>query len=262
MMTETATAWQVEVEAAELYESHFVPAIFQRWAEELVRFAGLKPGQRALDVACGTGAVARAAKTSVGSSGDVAGCDLNSGMLEVARRTAPEIDWVQCDAADLSFDDDTFDAVICQSALMFFPDPAAAVREMARVTRPGGQVVLQAWGRTSAYEMLANVFDEVASPDAAAIIRAPFGMPEMATVQDLATGAGLHVEEARTHWDVAEFESMDSFVRTEIMASPMATMIDPNVVIEAAAPEMKPFEQASGEAILPLSGHFVRARAS
>ena len=193
-MTQASTAWQVEVEAAGLYESHFVPAIFQRWAEELVRFAGLQPGQRVLDVACGTGAVARAAAEPVGQGGQVTGCDLNAGMLEVARQTAPEIDWVQSDATALAFDDDEFDVVICQSALMFFPDPGAAVSEMVRVARPGGSVVLQAWGPSSAYEMLAEVFDEVASADAAAIIRAPFGMPEMGTLQKLADDAGLTIE--------------------------------------------------------------------
>lgn len=260
-MAQAPTAWQVEIRAAELYESHFVPAIFRRWAEELVRFADLKPGQHVLDVACGTGAVARAAADAVGPEGNVAGADLNAGMLEVARRMAPDIDWVQSDAASLEFEDDTFDVVICQSALMFFPDPEAAVREMARVTKPGGAVVLQSWGRSKGYEMLAEVFDDVTSPDAAAIIRAPFRMPEMGRIQDLATSAGLSIEEARTHWDVAEFSSMDDFIRTEIMASPMATMIDPDVVLAAAGPVMQPFQQSSGAAVIPLSGHFVRAAA-
>ena len=145
---------------------------------------------------------------------------------------------------------------------MFFPDPAAAVSEMVRVTRPGGSVVLQTWGPSSAYEMLAEIFDEVASPDAAAIIRAPFAIQEMETVRDLASDAGLAIEEARTHWDVAEYESIGGFVGTEIMASPLATMVDPDLVLAVAEPLMKPFEQVSGEAILPLSGHFVRGRVS
>lgn len=258
-MTQAPTTWQVEIEAAELYEAHFVPAIFGRWAEELVRFAGLQPGQQVLDVACGTGAVARAAHAIVGPTGAVTGCDLNAGMLEVARQTAPDITWVQSDAAALAFADDTFDAVICQSALMFFPEPATAMREMVRVAKPGGIVVLQSWGRSKGYEMLAEVFDEVASPDAAAIIRAPFGMPEMETVQQIVTGSGLSIDTARTHWDVAEFDSMDGFVRTEIMASPLATMVDPEEILTAAIPVMQPFQQASGSAVIPLSGHFVRA---
>lgn len=258
-MAQAPTAWQVEVEAAELYDSHFVPAIFQRWAEELVRFADLQPGQHVLDVACGTGAVARAAAEVVGPQGRVTGSDLNAGMLEVARRAAPHIDWVQSDAASLDFEDDSFDVVICQSGLMFFPDPAVAVREMARVAKPGGSVVLQTWGRSKGYEMLAEVFDDVTSPEVAAIIRAPFGMPEMDQVQQLATDAGLQIDDARTHWDVAEFSSMDDFIRTEIMASPMATMIDPDTVLAAAEPVMRPFEQADGSAVIPLSGHYVHA---
>ena len=260
-MAQAPTAWQVEIEAADLYDSHFVPAIFQRWAEELVRFADLQPGQHVLDVACGTGAVARAAAAVVGAEGRVVGADLNAGMLEVARRVAPDIEWIQSDAASLDFENDTFDVVICQSALMFFPDPAAAVREMTRVVKPGGGVVLQTWGRSKGYEMLAEVFDDVTSSDAAAIIRAPFARPEMSWLQDLAINSGLSVDGARTHWDVAEFSSMDDFIRTEIMASPMATMIDPDIVLAAARPVMKPFEQASGTAVIPLSGNLVRATA-
>jgi SAM-dependent methyltransferase len=260
-MAQASTAWQVEIEAAGLYESHFVPAIFRRWAEELVRFAGLQPGQRVLDVACGTGAVARAAAAAVGPEGSVAGCDINAGMLEVARRAAPDIEWVRSDAASLVFDDSSFDVVLCQAALMFFPDPEAAAREMARVTKPGGSVVMQTWGRSSGYELLAGVFDEVTSPEAAAIIRAPFAMHDVERLKGLATAAGLSVDAARTHWDVAEFGSMDDFIRTEILASPMAAMVDPDAVLAAAAPVMKPFEQASGAAVIPLSGNFVRASA-
>ncbi len=260
-MAQTSTPWQVEIQAAELYNSHFVPAIFQRWAEELVRFADVQPGQRVLDVACGTGAVARAAAAAVGSEGQVTGCDINAGMLEVAGRAAPEIDWVQTDAEALDFEDDTFDVVICQSALMFFPNPEKAVREMARVTKSDGRVVLQTWGRTSGYEMLADVFDDVATPEAAAIIRAPFGMADMSQVLSLASSAGLSVDEARTHWDVAEFSSMDDFIRTEILASPLATMVDPDTVLAAARPVMQPFEQPSGAAVIPLSGNFVKASA-
>ncbi len=262
MAMQTQTTWQVEIKAAELYESHFVPAIFKRWAEELVRFAGLYACQKVLDVACGTGAVARAAAVAVGPEGRVTGADLNPGMLEVARRTAPGIEWVQADATALGFDDHSFDVVICQSALMFFPDPTAAVREMARVAKPGGKVVLQTWGPSKGYEMLVDVFDEVASPDAAAIIRAPFGMPEMRQVRQLATGAGLAIDAARTQWGVAEFNSMDDFIRTEILASPMATTIDPEAVLAAARPVMEPFQQASGSVVIPLSGQFVRATAS
>jgi hypothetical protein len=110
--------------------------------------------------------------------------------------------------------------------------------------------------------MLADIFDNAASPDAAAIIRAPFGMPEMSTLQQLATSAGLSIQEAHTHWDVAEFASMDGFIRTEIMASPLATMVDPDEILAAAAPVMQPFQQACGSAVIPLSGHFVRASAA
>lgn len=254
------TAWQVEIDAAELFDSHFVPAIFARWADELVRFAGLRAGDAVLDVACGTGAVARAARAAVGPGARVVGADLNPGMIEVASRREQAIEWVQADAAALPFDDASFDVVLCQAALMFFPDPVAALREMARVARPGGSVVFQSWGRSSGYELLAGVFDDVSTPEAAAIMRAPFALNDMDRLQAMARAAGLTVEESAARWGVAEFDSMDSFVRTEIMASPMATMVDPDAIVAAASPVMAPFEQHNGSTVIPLVGLFVRCR--
>jgi ubiquinone/menaquinone biosynthesis C-methylase UbiE len=98
-----------------------------------------------LDVACGTGVVARAAADRMGGRGRVAGADLDEGMLAVARRLRPEIEWRQADAADLPFEDGSFDAVLCQSALMFFPDRVRALAEMARVARAGATVAVQVW---------------------------------------------------------------------------------------------------------------------
>ena len=95
--------------------------------------AGVTPGQAVLDVACGTGVVAREARDRLGGNGTVVGVDVNEAMLTVARRLRPDIDWRQGDAAELPFTDASFDVVLCQAALMFFPDRAQALREMARV---------------------------------------------------------------------------------------------------------------------------------
>ena len=108
----------------------------------LIDIAGVGPGQAVLDVACGTGIVARTATDRLAGSGRVVGVDLNEAMLAVARRLGPELEWQQSDVADLPFPDGSFDAVLCQMALMFFPDRTAALHEMARVTRRGGVVAL------------------------------------------------------------------------------------------------------------------------
>ena len=120
--------FQLSMAAAEAYEARFVPALFAEWAPHLVELAGVAPGQAVLDVACGTGIVARTAADTLEGAGRVVGLDLNEAMLAVARRVRPDIEWRQGDAASLPFPDGSFDTVLCQMALMFFPDRARALR--------------------------------------------------------------------------------------------------------------------------------------
>ena len=157
-MSGTVETFQLSVEAAEVYESQFVPALFAEWAPHLVTAAGVAPGQAVLDVACGTGVVARAAADRMGGQGRVVGLDLNQGMLTVAGRLRPDIEWRQGDAASLPFAPGSFDVVLCQSALMFFPDRAGALREMARVATPGGTVAVQVWDQLEAQEGYAAMY--------------------------------------------------------------------------------------------------------
>jgi SAM-dependent methyltransferase len=126
------------------YERYFVPAIGGPLAEELVAAAALRTGERVLDVACGTGVVARHAADRVGPAGSVAGADINAGMLEVARTVAmssgrTSIQWYETAAEAMPLPDGEFDVVLCQLALQFFADKAAALREMRRVLASGGR---------------------------------------------------------------------------------------------------------------------------
>jgi len=142
-----STRGQVARSAAEVYDAFFVPALFEEWPPRLARAAGLRPGQRVLDVACGTGVLARHAARVVGAGGEVVGLDLNPGMLEVARRRAPGASWREGTAEALPFADARFDAVLSQFGLMFFADRAGALREMWRVLRPGGALAVAVWAR-------------------------------------------------------------------------------------------------------------------
>ena len=135
--------------APDNYERYFVPAIGAPLAAELVDVAALRPGERVLDVACGTGIVTRFAAERVGADGAVAGVDINPGMLGVARSAArPElgIDWHEASAEALPFEDETFDVVLCQMGLQFFPGqarrpapgaPRAGASGSPRAERPG-----------------------------------------------------------------------------------------------------------------------------
>jgi len=119
-----------------------VASWFASWADDLVERSGLEPGWRMLDLACGTGIVARAAGTVIGPSGTVVGSDLNEGMLEEAAKHevhGATVEWQHADATDLPFETGEFDAVLCQQGLQFIPEKAATVAEIHRVLRPGGR---------------------------------------------------------------------------------------------------------------------------
>ena len=112
--------WQVSTGAAEVYESCFVPAIFGAWARPVADAAGIRMGNKVLDVGCGTGVLAREALSRVGQEGHVVGLDLNEGMLAVAARTEPKIEWRRGDAASLPFEDASFDSWSASSRSCIF----------------------------------------------------------------------------------------------------------------------------------------------
>ena len=158
--------WQLEGSAAELYQRYVVPAITTRWAEDLVHRAQPRAGEAVLDVACGTGVVARLAAKAV-ARGQVTGLDLNAGMLAVARgmpsQGAP-INWIEGSALDLPFPPDSFDVVLCQLGLQFFPDQERAFREMRRVLRNSGRAALSVYSpieRTPGAYAFVLALDEV-----------------------------------------------------------------------------------------------------
>ncbi|GAC1317234.1 MAG: methyltransferase domain-containing protein [Thermoleophilaceae bacterium] len=131
------------------YRRHLEPVIFQPWAERLLDFVGIEAGQRVLDVASGTGVVARAAARRVGAAGHVIASDISAAMLaHVTANLAPDaatVETLECSATELAVGDATIDAVLCQQGLPFIPDRIAAMREMERVLRPGGRAGVAVW---------------------------------------------------------------------------------------------------------------------
>ena len=169
--------WQVSGAAAEVYEKCFVPAIFGQWAPRLADTAGLAPGDRVLDVGCGTGVLARAAADRVATERQVTGLDINVGMLAVARRIRPQIDWREGDATKLPLPDESYDVVMSQYSLMYFPDRIAALKEMMRVLKPGGRLAIAVWGpyeRATGYVMLTEIAQRRCGQAAADVLTAPF----------------------------------------------------------------------------------------
>src|SRR6266540_699418 len=156
----TNEQFQLSGEAAERYARCGARYILGPCAPSLVNAARLSDGERVLDVACGTGVVTRIAAERVGPAGRVIGIDLNPGMIAVARSLpAPNgapIEWLERSALDLGLEDASFEAVLCQQGLQFFPDKARALREMRRVLDRGGRLALSVWKGVGAYHQAAG----------------------------------------------------------------------------------------------------------
>ena len=187
-------AMGLTAEAARGYEAFFVPAIFHQWPARLIERSNVAHGNRVLDVGCGTGVLSRELLAAVGSQGAVTGLDLSESMLGVARQHAPAARFERGDAADLPFLDDEYDAVFSAFMLMFVPDPVTAVREMQRVLRPEGALVLSVWQGLQdnpVYAALAEVMTDVVDGAAGDAIAAPFSLGAPGQVAEHARSGGL-----------------------------------------------------------------------
>ncbi len=231
--------WQLEGNGPEAYARHLVPAIFEPWARLLVERAALRAGQRVLDVACGTGVVARLATVPVGRAGSVVGVDINPAMIAVAR-SLPAIDgapieWRDGDATALGFADASFDTVFCQAGLQYFTDRARAVREMARLLAPGGHLIVLVWrslDRSPGFAALAAALERHVGGDAAAVMRAPFAFGDASDgLRALHAQAGLAEVSIRFEARMVRFPSPRAFVQRQVSASPLA-----GHVVQASTP--------------------------
>jgi len=264
-MTTPTETFQISVRAAEAYEQTFVPALFGQWAPLLVEAADVGPGDAVLDVACGTGIVARTAADRLAGHGSVIGVDLNDAMLTVARRLRHDIEWRQADAARLPFPDQSFDVVLCQSALMFFPDPTAALREMGRVARSDGTVAVQVWGALDdqpAYRLLVDAAEAVAGPEAVDLLSAYWTLGDADVRSALFAGAELDMTSTSTRSSTIEFPSIEQFVRIEVEATPLIDRIDEETyrrLRDRAVDALRPFETNDGGAAVPIVGHVIVA---
>jgi ubiquinone/menaquinone biosynthesis C-methylase UbiE len=185
---------QAQIDAANAYEALFVPALFGQWAPKVADAARIQPGQRALDVACGTGILARELISRTGSSGRVAGIDPSPGMVAVAKHLAPAVEWREGVAESLPFPDQSFDAVVSQFGLMFFTDRRQALREMLRVLAPGGHLAVAVWDSLDnipAFARLVALLEQTAGRRAADALRAPFALGDRRELDTLVTEAGV-----------------------------------------------------------------------
>jgi len=258
---------QVNTSAAEIYEEFFVPALFGEWAGRVAEAAHIHAGQHVLDVACGTGVLARAAAEQVGPTGEVIGLDINEGMLAVARQKAPHIEWRSGPAEALPFEANSFDAVVSQFGLMFFEDRRAALAEMKRVVRPGGHVVVAVWDslqNTPGYAAMVELLQRLFGDEAANALRAPFNLGDTTKLQSLFKEAGMANVKITTTTitGTARFASIEAWVTTDVKGWTLADMIDEvqfQRLLNEAKEVLQPFVKADGSVAFDSPAHIVTA---
>ena len=199
-------AWQLAHAAAIAYEKDFVPAIFAQWPPVLAELVGMGPGDRVLDVGCGTGILAREAAGCVGPTGRVTGIDVNEAMLAVARELRPELEWRPGDAVEIPFPDGAFDVVVSQFALMFVPDRVAALREMWRVLAPRGRLAVAICAPiTEGYLTLAAILRREVGERAAAMVEGYFALGDGTELRAARQGGR---NRRREDWDMPRLGSL------------------------------------------------------
>lgn len=248
------------------YEREMVPALFRPWAGVLLDMAHPAPGERALDLACGTGIVARLAAMRMGGSGRIVGIDLNPAMLEVARHVAAherlDIQWHQGDITSLPFDDGSFDLAFCQHGLQFVPDRAAAAMQARRVLRRGGRFALSTWQGLDRHPFWSRFNDVLVRLIGVPALAAPFCLDDPQVLRDLLEGAGFGTVDVRPYSMPASFPDPGDFVAMEVdviaAAIPSAQHLDDRARAEltrAAEAEMAtPIRQQlrDGRLVIPM----------
>jgi SAM-dependent methyltransferase len=238
---------QLNVDAAEVYDSLFVPALFGRFAEAVAEAAQIRPGDEVADVACGTGALTRAVRRR--TTGRVVGVDVNPAMLAVARRHGGAIEYVEGEGQDLPLGTAEFDVATCQFGVMFYPDPVKGLAELARVGRGGAVAVWDSIERSDGYTAMQELFRDNLGEDAASSLDAPFAMGTDGLLEALLGEAGVSEVSYRSIAGAGRFDSLDQWVTTEVRGWTLSDSIGEEQLadlIEAARDRLGGFETADG----------------
>lgn len=212
--------------APENYERFFVPAIGAPLAADLIDAAALRPGERVLDVACGTGVVTRLAASRVRPGGSVAGLDLNPGMLAVATSATPPdllVAWHQASADAMPFPGDAFDVALCQLGLQFMADRTAALCEIRRVLSPGGRLILNVPGPAPRiFAIMDEALGRHIGPQASAFMRAVFSLHDPDEIRTMLAAAGFRDVDVRPYVKVLRVPPPVDFLWQYVQSTPLA----------------------------------------
>ena len=202
----------------EMYERWLVGPLFRPWAETLIERARLEPGDRVLDIACGTGIVARLARERLGDSGYVVGVDVSPQMIGVARTVAPRVNWRQGNAGQLPIESgERFTVVTCQQGLQFFPDKPQAVREMRRAIAPGGRLLVAVWRSLDDNPFFRDAH-RVAERHVGDIVDTRYAFGDPAALRELIADGGFDDVRLETETLTMRFQDPGVFLRMNAQA--------------------------------------------
>ena len=255
----------------ELYERWLVSPLFRPWAEAMFDEAKLSSGHRVLDIACGTGIVARVAKERLGARGYVVGVDISPDMLAVARDAAPNIDWREGNAGALPLrDGERFDVVVCQQGLQFFPDKPAAAAEMRRALVNGGTLAVATW-RSDEEIPFFHELRRVAERHVGPVVDQRYGYGEAGPIEALLRDAGFGDVRSKKVSRTICFEEAGPFLHLNAMAlvgmSAAGKTIDEQerkrvveAIINDSAPVARPYSDEQGRPTFELSATLAAAK--
>jgi ubiquinone/menaquinone biosynthesis C-methylase UbiE len=261
----SGSGWQLSGDAPTAYTKYIYP-LMEPWTDDLIRAAQCRPGDRVLDVACGPGLVASRVNAVASAECRLTGIDVNEAMLNLARRI-PGIDWHLGSVAQMPFADASFDVVLCQQGLQYFPDRPAAMREMARVLAPGGRISLNVWGpmhRNPFQNAMAEVLGEVFGAEPVAPFRLAFSLNTAEELRRLAADAGLHGIAIRFAHRTARQPDLALWINGFMQASPLAArfMAEPEArraeIVSRIAARLESCIDDSGAAVAQ-ENHFLFA---
>lgn len=224
-MAEKRTNGDVDTSAAEAFETYLVPTIFGPWSRALVDLAAPKPGERLLDVGCGTGVAARYAVEFLGPDDAVAAIDLNAGMIAHARTldTVGAVDWHEGDIMALPFTDEAFDIIVGNQVLQFLPDRADALAEMRRVLADDGRAVFNVYCRIELCPGHCAVANALRRHDVdPAGIQNPYAFGDPVALGDVIAAAGFRDVSVVRRTMEARFASPAAFVEALAAGGPSA----------------------------------------
>ena len=256
------------IDAARGYEALFVPALFEVWTRHLVAGANVGPGSHVLDIACGTGVLARAALERSGADGKVVGADPAPGMLAAANEIESAIEWILCSAEALKVEDESFDCVISQFGMMFFEDREKSAAEMFRALKPGGSLAIAVWRsieHNPAYADIISVLQENVGTSAADALRLPYRLGNADEIIAVLRKGGFGNVNVAAITETATFPSSRQMVEAELRGwLPLFDIFlseeEISEVLIESDKTLGKYAAPTGAAVFPTSAHVFTAQ--